>query len=60
VIKESLEEAPGYNANAQDRDEYRETRDIVIEVQTSMFASMEPHLKVYYQNRHLFAMISAL
>jgi hypothetical protein len=45
VIKEPLDEAPGLNASAQDREEYHEARDIVIRVQSLMLSSMEPRLK---------------
>jgi hypothetical protein len=60
VIKEPLDEAPGLNATAQDREEYREARDIVIRVQTLMLSSMEPCLKAYYEHRDSYLMIDAL
>jgi hypothetical protein len=32
MIMEPLVEAPGWNATAQDREEYRETHEIAVEV----------------------------
>jgi hypothetical protein len=60
VIEEPLAGAPDPNATAQDRDEYREARDIAIEVHTLMYASMEPRLRAYYQHRDPYSMINAL
>jgi hypothetical protein len=60
VIKEPLDEAPGLNATAQDREEYCEARDIVIRVQTLMLSSTEHHLKAHYEHRDPYSMINAL
>jgi hypothetical protein len=48
MIREPLAEAPGRNATAQDREEYRETREIAIEVHILMSTSMEPRLRVLF------------
>jgi hypothetical protein len=60
VIEEPLAAAPGPNATAQDRNEYREARDIAIEVQILMSTSMEPRLRALYQHHDLYSMLNAL
>jgi hypothetical protein len=48
MIKEPLDKEPGWHATTQDRDEYRETREIAIEVKTLMDTSMEPRVRVLF------------
>jgi hypothetical protein len=60
MIMEPLAEAPGWNATAQDREEYRETREIAAEVQTLMSTSMEPRLSVLFQHHDPYSMLKAL
>jgi hypothetical protein len=48
MIEEPLDKAPRWNATAQECEEYRKTREIAIEVQTLMAASMEPRLRVLF------------
>jgi hypothetical protein len=48
MIEEPLDKEPGWYATAQDRDEYRETREIAIEVKTLMASSMEPRIRVLF------------
>jgi hypothetical protein len=48
MITEPLAKAPGWNATAQDHEEYRETHEIAVEVQTLMPTSMEPRLRVLF------------
>jgi hypothetical protein len=60
VIKQPLDETPGLDATAQDREEYHEAHDIVIRVQTLMLSSMEPHLKAHYDHHDPYSMINAL
>jgi hypothetical protein len=60
MIRDPLAEAPSPNATAQDREEYHETREIAIEVQTLMSTSMEPRLRVFFQHRDPYSMLNAL
>jgi hypothetical protein len=60
MIREPLAKEPGWNATAQDREEYHETREIAIEVQTLMSTSMEPCLRVLFQHRDPYSMLKAL
>jgi hypothetical protein len=60
MIREPLAEAPGRNATAHDREEYRKTHEIAIEVQTLMSTSMEPRLRVLFQHRDPYSMLKAL
>jgi hypothetical protein len=50
--RRTVEEAPRYDANIDNYDEYH--------VHTMMVASMEPHIHAHYQNHNPFAMVGAL
>jgi hypothetical protein len=60
MIREPIAKAPGPNATAQDREEYREARDTTIIAQTLMESSMESSLKTCCQHHDLYTMINAL
>jgi hypothetical protein len=60
IIEEPLAKAHGWNVTTQDRDEYREIREIAVEVQTLMSISMEPRLRVLFRHRDLYSMLKAL
>jgi hypothetical protein len=60
MIEEPLANEPEWHATAQDRDEYRETHEIAIEVKTLMATSMEPRLRVIFHHRDPYSMFRAL
>jgi hypothetical protein len=55
MIREPLDEAPGPNATAQDREEYCEAREIAW-----ISTSMEPRLRVLFQHHDPYLMLKAL
>jgi len=60
VIEEPLGEAPRDDAGVDDYDEYRDSRDNAIAVQTMIVASMEPQMKERYQNLNPYVMVDVL
>lgn len=49
VIESPLENPPGSDSTAQDRDDYQESRDHADLVKEMMLSSMEPHLRERWQ-----------
>jgi hypothetical protein len=60
MIEEPLAKEPRWHATAQDRNEYREIREIAIQVKTLMATSMEPRLRVLFQHHDPYSMFRAL
>ena len=60
VLGEFLEDAPGNLASAEAKDDFRRHRDIWIDVQVTMYVSMEDELKNAYRHMEPIVMIDAL